>query len=110
MDYEKTGTPLKIFSSVHMSAKVTHKVGNENLELIATPGNGRCYKKLHPRTPSKSISCISTISSICTSSSKQIACSTVMGTPPAKRFQRIRNPFEPVLAERLHLPLIARFV
>ncbi|XP_039965845.1 protein aurora borealis [Bactrocera tryoni] len=108
MEYEKAATPLKLFSAVHMSGKVTHKVGNENLELITTPGNGRCHKKLHPRTPSKQISCsISTISSICSNSSKQITCSTLMSTPPAKRFQRIRNPFEPVLAERLHLPLIA---
>ncbi|XP_011214308.2 protein aurora borealis [Bactrocera dorsalis] len=108
MDYEKVATPLKLFSAVHMSGKVTHKVGNENLELITTPGNGRSHKKLHPRTPSKQISCsISTISSICSNTSKQITCSTLMSTPPAKRFQRIRNPFEPVLAERLHLPLIA---
>uniref|UniRef100_A0A0K8VYD4 Protein aurora borealis n=1 Tax=Bactrocera latifrons TaxID=174628 RepID=A0A0K8VYD4_BACLA len=108
MDYEKAVTPLKLFSAVHKSGKVTHKVGNENLELINTPGNGRCHKKLHPRTPSKQISCsISTISSICSNSSKQITCSTLMSTPPAKRFQRVRNPFEPVLAERLHLPLIA---
>uniref|UniRef100_A0A0A1WSJ4 Protein aurora borealis n=1 Tax=Zeugodacus cucurbitae TaxID=28588 RepID=A0A0A1WSJ4_ZEUCU len=108
MDYEKAVTPLKLFSAVHMSGKVTHKVGNENIELITTPGGGRCHKKLHPRTPSKTMNCsLTTISSICSSSSKQITCSTVMSTPPAKRFQRIRNPFEPALAERLHLPLIA---
>ncbi|GBP10132.1 Protein aurora borealis [Eumeta japonica] len=28
-------------------------------------------------------------------------------TPPAKRFHRVKNPFEAALAEKLHLPLIA---
>ncbi|XP_030568787.1 protein aurora borealis [Drosophila novamexicana] len=33
-------------------------------------------------------------------------CTTVC-TPPPKRLQKVRNPFEGALAERLHLPLIA---
>nr|Q2LYY4.2 RecName: Full=Protein aurora borealis [Drosophila pseudoobscura pseudoobscura] len=33
--------------------------------------------------------------------------STLVCTPPPKRFHKIRNPFEGALADRLHLPLIA---
>jgi len=29
-------------------------------------------------------------------------------TPPPKRLQKVRNPFEGAMADRLHLPLIAR--
>ncbi|XP_054734186.1 protein aurora borealis isoform X1 [Anastrepha obliqua] len=105
MEYEKAGTPLKLYSTMQMSGKVVHKVNNEIMEITTTPGGGRCQKKLlHPRTPSKSINCSmsTTNSSAASSSSKYMSCST----PPAKRLHRIRNPFEPGLAERLHLPLI----
>ncbi|CAD7005778.1 unnamed protein product [Ceratitis capitata] len=109
MEFEKNRTPLKMYSTLHVSGIVTHKVGNESIELVRTPGGGRCHKKmLHPRTPSKTINCnISAISSVCGNSAKQILYSAAMSTPPAKRFHRIKNPFEPVLADRLHLPLIA---
>lgn len=112
MEFEKARTPLKLYSTMQMSGMLAHKVSNENVELITTPGGSRCQKKiLHPRTPSKTINCSmsTTISSMSSSSSKQISSSTAI-TPPAKRFHRIRNPFEPVLADRLHLPLIARLV
>ncbi|KAM8708374.1 hypothetical protein ACLKA7_015361 [Drosophila subpalustris] len=32
---------------------------------------------------------------------------TIVCTPPPKRLQKVRNPFEGALADRLHLPLIA---
>ncbi|XP_036327246.1 protein aurora borealis-like [Rhagoletis pomonella] len=110
MEFEKARTSLKLYSTMQMSGMLAHKVNNENVELITAPGGSRCQKKiLHPRTPSKTINCSisTTINSMSSSSSKQMSCSTALSTPPAKRFHRIRNPFEPVLAERLHLPLIA---
>ncbi|EDV97343.1 protein aurora borealis [Drosophila grimshawi] len=40
-------------------------------------------------------------------SSPQMCTSTTVCTPPPKRLQKVRNPFEGALTERLHLPLIA---
>ncbi|ALC45045.1 bora [Drosophila busckii] len=39
--------------------------------------------------------------------SPQMCSSATVCTPPPKRQQKVRNPFENALAERLHLPLIA---
>lgn len=40
--------------------------------------------------------------------SPQMNANSTICTPPPKRLQKVRNPFEGALAERLHLPLIAR--
>lgn len=42
--------------------------------------------------------------------SPQMNANSTICTPPPKRLQKVRNPFEGALAERLHLPLIARYV
>ncbi|XP_067647750.1 protein aurora borealis [Eurosta solidaginis] len=110
MELEKIRTPIKLYSSIQMSGKAATKLSSESVEKITTSGGSRCQKKmLNPRTPSKPPNCnmSTTFSSISSTSSKQISYSTSSNTPPPKRFHRIRNPFEPVLAERLHLPLIA---
>lgn len=80
-----------------------------------TPKNAKCLRKsINPRTPkaqsaSYSVATCSSLLSANSSSLHSISMAVVQ-TPPAKRYQRVKNPFESALADRLHLPLIARYV
>lgn len=80
-----------------------------------TPKNSKCLRKsINPRTPSAqslsySVAACSSLVSANSSSLHSISMAVVQ-TPPAKRYQRVKNPFEAALTERLHLPLIARYV
>lgn len=70
-------------------------------------------KLIHPRTPkseqqSSHFSLLDNSLSNCSSSAHSIQISAVQ-TPPAKRYHKIKNPFEVTLAETLHHPLIARY-
>lgn len=85
----------------------------------ATPKNSKCLRKsINPRTPkaAQSVSySVAACSSLVSANSSggsgggvHSISMAVIQTPPAKRYQRVKNPFEAALAERLHLPLIAR--
>lgn len=79
----------------------------------ATPKNAKCFRKsINPRTPkaqslSYSMTACNSLMGGNSSAIHSISMAIVQ-TPPAKRYQRIKNPFEAALTERLHLPLIAR--
>ncbi|TMW51576.1 hypothetical protein DOY81_003363 [Sarcophaga bullata] len=77
-----------------------------------TPKNSSKYlrKTINPRTPkgqSVSYSVAACTSLVSSNNSMHSISMAVVQTPPAKRYQRVKNPFEAALAERLHLPLIA---
>lgn len=79
---------------------------------MGTPKNSKYLRKtINPRTPkgqSVSYSVAACTSLVSSNNSMHSISMAVVQTPPAKRYQRVKNPFEAALAERLHLPLIAR--
>lgn len=86
--------------------------GFNSLNNSGTPKNSKCLRKtINPRTPkgqSVSYSMAACTSLVSSNNSMHSISMAVVQTPPAKRYQRVKNPFEAALAERLHLPLIAR--
>ncbi|XP_073838442.1 aurora kinase A activator-like protein bora [Musca autumnalis] len=75
-----------------------------------TPKNKQFRKSINPRTPqglSYSLGNCNTMMSNGSSNSMHSISMAVIQTPPAKRHQKIKNPFEAAWAERLHMPFIA---
>ncbi|XP_061386290.1 protein aurora borealis [Musca vetustissima] len=76
-----------------------------------TPKNKQFRKSINPRTPqglSYSLgNCNTMMSSNSSNGGMHSISMAVIQTPPAKRHQKIKNPFEAAWAERLHMPLIA---
>ncbi|XP_011295634.2 protein aurora borealis [Musca domestica] len=75
-----------------------------------TPKNKQFRKSINPRTPqglSYSLGNCNTMMSSNSSNGLHSISMAVIQTPPAKRHQKIKNPFEAAWAERLHMPLIA---
>uniref|UniRef100_A0A1A9UG97 Protein aurora borealis n=1 Tax=Glossina austeni TaxID=7395 RepID=A0A1A9UG97_GLOAU len=110
MDVEEYGTPQRV-----KTATIWPQLAQKMKNAEVTPKNFGSHKKaIHPRSPKAGgLSC--TVSSV--SSSNCIPAATLNSvhsvtmpqaqTPPAKRHQKVRNPFEAALTDRLHLPLIA---
>ncbi|KAM7359160.1 aurora kinase A activator-like protein bora [Cochliomyia hominivorax] len=109
MDLDEQETPQKLKThkfiiQQQMSTSPCHQLNK------VTPKNSKCFRKsINPRTPKSVSYSVAACSSLvgANNSAIQSISMAVIQTPPAKRYQRVKNPFEAALAERLHLPLIA---
>uniref|UniRef100_A0A1I8PNA0 Protein aurora borealis n=1 Tax=Stomoxys calcitrans TaxID=35570 RepID=A0A1I8PNA0_STOCA len=82
-------------------------------ECKVTPKN-KVRKSINPRSPKPVGQSLSYTMNTCTmmsnsggGNSLHSVSMAVIQTPPAKRHQKVKNPFEAALADRLHMPLIA---
>uniref|UniRef100_A0A1B0C254 Protein aurora borealis n=1 Tax=Glossina palpalis gambiensis TaxID=67801 RepID=A0A1B0C254_9MUSC len=110
MDVEEYKSPQRV-----KTATIWPQLAQNMKNAEDTPKNLGSHKKaIHPRSPKAGgLGC--TVSSV--SSSNFVPAPTLNSvhsvtmphsqTPPAKRHQKVRNPFEAALTDRLHLPLIA---
>lgn len=116
MDMDDQDTPQKLKTHkiiINYQQNAVQQISSPNYNK-ATPKNTKCFRKsINPRTPkAQSISysmaaCNSVVGGGGSTTMHSISMAIIQ-TPPAKRYQRVKNPFEAALTDRLHLPLIAR--
>ncbi|KAI8121941.1 hypothetical protein FF38_05770 [Lucilia cuprina] len=116
MELDEQETPQKLKTHkfiINYQANTQRQMSISPCQLKMTPKNSKCLRKsINPRTPkaqsvSYSVAACSSLVAANNSNSMHSISMAVVQTPPAKRYQRVKNPFEAALAERLHLPLIA---
>ncbi|XP_065362181.1 protein aurora borealis [Calliphora vicina] len=116
MELDEHETPQKLkthkFIINYQTNNSQRQMSISPCQLKVTPKNNKCLRKsINPRTPkaqslSYSVAACSSLVSSNSNSVHSISMALVQ-TPPAKRYQRVKNPFEAALTDRLHLPLIA---